>query len=820
MNTCIHLYLSINLLEEYILNMDIDFKTNLLVQIYTNSNDMSDLKNIHRIITSYMPNSIIIGTRSDYNISSSNLYTHETLITFTAFSKSSFRVFGYNLDCSDSASLGKEFFQNELTCLSKFTYIISNMSPLDSEFLISSIKEDVPNLHICGGIIPDYDKSRLFANDRFYDNGIVGFVIDSTYLNINTYYNTNFMPIGRTHTITSSKGNIIKTIDNMPAKTFYEKYMGKQITESDNLQEIGHIFPLLLHTENGLMPKPMISLSKQGYIITNTAINTGDIISFGYGNIQNLVNNNKSTFEALNSLPIENLIITNGLMRYLSTEKYISYCSELSIPAFGLYTHSEFITEGTTTFISTGSLSITALSEDPQKIVKLDEPIIRCDSAISAEQTTLLNLVANTSKELNLLNRTLETLVTQKTNELFNHYYIDQLTKLPNNNKLSEVLASNTINSLAFIDISSFVNINSFYGNYIGNKLLSELSRLISGFCYKHQYTTYRIHSDIFAITNENETPEIFNKAMHKLQQSIHKYCFMELSLEIYITTVFAISHNTQQIFENTSMTLEFAKTHKLSFLIYDLSLHIEESIKNNLVWTSKIRNAIEKDKIIPYYQPIYNNETHETDHFEVLMRLIDEDGTIVSPGTFLNISKKANLYKTLTKIIIDKAFKNFIDSELRFSINLSSEDILDHEVRQYIYNKLEEYPKSHHVIFEIVESEGIENYDDIKEFINITKSYGAQIAIDDFGTGFSNFHYLFKLNVDLIKIDGSIIQQLNGEKAASLVAETIVDFSKKMGIATVAEFVSDEAIFKKTNELGITYSQGYYVSKPREISH
>jgi EAL domain-containing protein (putative c-di-GMP-specific phosphodiesterase class I) len=123
-------------------------------------------------------------------------------------------------------------------------------------------------------------------------------------------------------------------------------------------------------------------------------------------------------------------------------------------------------------------------------------------------------------------------------------------------------------------------------------------------------------------------------------------------------------------------------------------------------------------------------------------------------------------------------------------------------------------------VIFEIVESEGIENYDDVKEFINVTKSYGAQIAIDDFGTGFSNFHYLFKLNVDLIKIDGSIIQQINGEKAASLVAETIVDFSRKMGIATVAEFVSDEAIFKKTNELGINYSQGYYVSMPREVSH
>lgn len=821
MNTCIHLFSNINLLEDYINNLNIDYETDLLVQIFTNRDDFSDLKNIHRTITSSLPNALIIGAITDRNIATSELASSKTLITFTTFSKSSFRVFAYNLDCTDAQTLGKEFVHNELTCLSRFVFMISNINPLDCERFLTSVKSDAPKLNISGGIIPDYDNERLFANDRFYDNGVVGFVIDSTYLSVNTFYNTNFMPIGRSHEITNAKENVIKSIDHMPAKAFYEKYLGKLITEDEKFSDIGHIFPLLLHSEGNLLPKPMLSITKQGYIVTNTSVNSGDLVSLGYGNIQKLINNNNETFENLKKVPIENLIVTTGLVRLNTTNKYVHYYSnDISLTTFGLFTYAEFITEGDKTLISTGSLSITAISEDETRLADQDSSLFEVDCHFDDEQITLLNLVANTSKELNIMNQTLENMVTQKTNELFDHYYIDELTKLPNNNKLNEVLSKNETKSLAFIDISSFVNINNFYGNYIGNKLLSELSRLIAVFCYKSRYITYRIHADIFAITNEHDDAESFNKAMLMLQQQIHKHCFMELSLEIYITTVIAVSHHKTHIYENTSMTLEYAKGQKLSFLIYDQTLNIEESIKNNLIWTSKIRNAIEKDRIIPYYQPIYNNVTRETDHFEVLMRLIDEDGTVVTPHSFLNIAKKANLYKSLTKIIIEKAFKNFADSNLRFSINLSSEDILDKTVRQFIYEKLESFPKSHHVIFEIVESEGIENYDDVKEFINVTKSYGAQIAIDDFGTGFSNFHYLFKLNVDLIKIDGSIIQQINGEKAASLVAETIVDFSRKMGIATVAEFVSDEAIFKKTNELGINYSQGYYVSMPREVSH
>jgi EAL domain-containing protein (putative c-di-GMP-specific phosphodiesterase class I) len=264
-------------------------------------------------------------------------------------------------------------------------------------------------------------------------------------------------------------------------------------------------------------------------------------------------------------------------------------------------------------------------------------------------------------------------------------------------------------------------------------------------------------------------------------------------------------------------MTLEYAKSNKLTYLVYAKSLQIEESIKNNLIWTARIRSAIQNNRILPYFQAIYNNSTKEIDRYEVLIRLVDENGKVHTPDKFLDIAKKANLYKQLTKIVIDKSFDYFDHSDYKFSINLSAEDIVDKNTRHYIYKKLEQYPNSSHVIFEIVESECIENYDEVRDFISNCKQYGIEIAIDDLGTGFSNFMNLSKLDVDIIKIDGSIIQLVLGENTAAQVTETIVDFANKVGVKTVAEFVSDKDIFLKINTLGISFSQGYYVSKPME---
>jgi EAL domain-containing protein (putative c-di-GMP-specific phosphodiesterase class I) len=116
--------------------------------------------------------------------------------------------------------------------------------------------------------------------------------------------------------------------------------------------------------------------------------------------------------------------------------------------------------------------------------------------------------------------------------------------------------------------------------------------------------------------------------------------------------------------------------------------------------------------------------------------------------------------------------------------------------------------------VFEIVESEGIEDYEDVLKFIIKVKSYGCKIAIDDFGTGYSNFTHLLKLQTDYIKIDGSIIKDLDTNLGSRALIKTIVNFAKEMGIKTIAEFVEDEKIFTIVKELGVDYTQGYFFSQ------
>lgn len=188
-----------------------------------------------------------------------------------------------------------------------------------------------------------------------------------------------------------------------------------------------------------------------------------------------------------------------------------------------------------------------------------------------------------------------------------------------------------------------------------------------------------------------------------------------------------------------------------------------------------------------------------------------------MSPFFFLEVSKKAKLYQSITKTVIAKSFKKFENSKHAVSINITTEDILSLGVRDFIIQKLSESAGKVKVIFEIVESDGIENYEEVSKFIADAKKYGAEIAIDDFGTGYSNFEHILRLKVDYIKIDGSLIKNLHIDKHSAVIVETIVSFAKKLGIKTVAEFVHSKDVIDKVASMGIDYSQGFYLSEPKE---
>ncbi|MDX1295433.1 MAG: EAL domain-containing protein, partial [Sulfurimonadaceae bacterium] len=149
------------------------------------------------------------------------------------------------------------------------------------------------------------------------------------------------------------------------------------------------------------------------------------------------------------------------------------------------------------------------------------------------------------------------------------------------------------------------------------------------------------------------------------------------------------------------------------------------------------------------------------------------------------------------------------------FSINLSIEDIMNHDIYDFIIEKLKQYNFGKRVTFELLESESIEDFKRVSRFITEIKRYGAQVAIDDIGSGFSNFSYLAEIDVDYIKIDGSLIANIDKNANSRLIAETIVSFAKGMGIETIAEYVHSSTVLSTVKQLGIDYSQGYHIDEP-----
>ncbi|WP_456479150.1 EAL domain-containing protein [Nautilia sp.] len=229
-----------------------------------------------------------------------------------------------------------------------------------------------------------------------------------------------------------------------------------------------------------------------------------------------------------------------------------------------------------------------------------------------------------------------------------------------------------------------------------------------------------------------------------------------------------------------------------------------------------KINYAIKKNNVISLFQPIVDNKSKKTVKYESLVRIIDEEGNMLSPFHFLDIAKKAGLYGEIGIRVLENTFMVYENKNVSVTINISPNDIMKDFITERIYELLDSHkPKKGAVTFEILEDEIIQFPSMIKNFVDKVKNYDVQIAIDDFGSGYSNFSRIMELNADIIKIDGSLIKDIDTDKTKQVIVESIVNFAKKENKLTVAEFVENEAIYSVLTKLGVDYSQGYYFSKP-----
>ncbi|MFA6191351.1 MAG: EAL domain-containing protein [Sulfurimonas sp.] len=391
----------------------------------------------------------------------------------------------------------------------------------------------------------------------------------------------------------------------------------------------------------------------------------------------------------------------------------------------------------------------------------------------------------------------------------------DQLTSLPNRQKM--VLDIDTLHPYGCIvfNIDKFREINDLFGVAVGDAILVQVAEWFQAF----GLNVYRIGGDEFAtLLYEAVEWEALERKLTQWLEELAKTSFRISDELISIRMNIGVTLGREKLLTQADIALHNAKEAKSAYALYEKNENIEELYRTNIAMATTVHKALSDGRVICHYQPIVDFTSGKIVKYEALVRLIDEDGSIIPPLVFLPIAKKTKLYSQITRAVIHHACYCFEHRDEEFSINLSIDDIEDPVTVQEIITTLLKTHTASKVVFEILESEGIENYNSVVNFITQVKALGAKIAIDDFGSGYSNFEHILKLHVDYIKIDGSLVRGVMTNERHSIIIETIVDFASKIGAKTIAEFVSDETIFNSLKALGVNYSQGYYTGKPEVL--
>ena len=378
---------------------------------------------------------------------------------------------------------------------------------------------------------------------------------------------------------------------------------------------------------------------------------------------------------------------------------------------------------------------------------------------------------------------------------------------------------------LLFLDLDRFKIVNDVCGHQAGDLLLQQVSEIIS-IDIRATDILSRLGGDEFGIVLHDCTLEYALNLAERIKQSIAKFRFswgeslFSVGVSIGVSKIDKLTTDIEKVINQADMACYSAKENGRNQVFLADYDGTEEAAgqRTNTNFVSLVNSAVDEDRLLLYGQVIQpvSQDSGEEPHIEILLRMKDGD-KIIPPDAFLPIAERYGNIRDIDLWVINKSLHYLKENKgFLININLSGVTLSDTNALTEIVKIIESNKKeAQSICFEITETAIITNLDRCISFIKDLQALGCSFALDDFGSGLSSFSYLKHLPVKYLKIDGSFIKDICDNKIDEIVVSSIHQTAKALSIKTVAEYVSNDKIYKMVEKIGIDFVQGYEVGKP-----
>lgn len=805
-----HLYYDKHSFDVFLKGSEIEQGKPMLVRIHSSVHSAEEMSVLSKEIKSMLPDSYIIGCSARGIIYEGKIKEKTCLVSILTLDKCSVEI-QYIENTKSEKELCTEISKKLVKGRNGFMFLFLPAFYAKGVKLLELLNKHIPEVKIIGGSAGFRLKKRnsyVLGNFKTSNDAAVAAFISGNQLSVYENFMCGAETSGQSSRVTESYQKNLLQIEKKSGLEWYLSIMDKD--ELKHEPDLAVLFPVIRKSDIKLPYLVDFKRRKENRLRLSVELPKDSDIYPGYFNPQKVLDEMQCIYHDISNVPSEALFAYDCQSRMEILHSCAKWDAEqfTSTNISGALLSGEIVNRNHKNYYTNYSFSIACLSENSENHIPLRSRDFTDCSPITHNNIKAVNYLLSAS------NRQLNEQLEDQQKRIHNTFLRNESLGLDNQfcylydrdyihfDKVALYSLTNERMVKLFVGRKEiFDELKIIYSN-VSDKFRSRKNLHI----YGYESTSLLIACDKYTSMEDFET----------ISKEVLQYLNSIILCDVQLLYRCAVGNSTKDPLHNAEAAMLYGSEHGISFVRYekisDKLLDSEEEIHILQV----IRDALSEERIVPYFQGIYDNENNQFSLYESLMRISDKEGKIYYPNQFLPVAKKYNLYEMISVVMVKRVMEIFVDKDVRISINLNVRDLYDREMIKVIFENLNKARHPENFVFELLESEAVTDYCYLKQFADKIHKKGAKIAIDDFGSGFSNLLHILRIEADYLKIDGEVIRMICDDEKSRQFVDFLSSWCSNQNIKVIAEYVENYEIQKNIKNMGISYSQGYYFSKPQ----